>query len=130
MDDATLDVRLREFAEVDSRKRDLERDLKDAKELLSRLERDLLVAMVEERDIERISVRGIGTVFTRTDTYPEVTDDSAMRESLRASGNGDLIREQVHWQSLRSLVIERMEAGEPLPEGVTAKTVQRIQIRR
>lgn len=130
MDDATLDARLREFAEVDARRRTLESDLKLAKEKLASLERDLLVAMVEEREIERITLKGVGTIFTRTDTYPQVEDEALMREHLRATGNSDIIKETVNWQTLRSLVLERLEAGEELPAGVTAKVVQRIQIRR
>lgn len=49
---------------------------------------------------------------------------AAARESfhqwLRDNNMGDLIRESVHAQTLKSFAKERLESGEPLPDGVTA----------
>lgn len=127
------DRRLVEMAAALSTMRDqktaLERELTT---LNARLEaaNAQLVETMETLALDSFRVAGLGLFYLAEAAYPQVTDAAALAAWLRAESLGDLVKETVHWQTLRALVAERLQGGLTAPAGVKVfhKTDVRVRM--
>jgi hypothetical protein len=88
----------------------------------------ILIEAMTEADFKNFTVDSIGQFIRKSSIYAQVEDKPALHGWLRATGNGTLIREDVHVSTLRSFVTNRIKEGESLPPGVKTFTKQGISI--
>lgn len=78
-----------------------------------------LVELVQMSDLQPpFNTEGGGRISIRHDLSVKQEDTDKLWHSLTALGLEALIKPQVNSNSLRSLVKERMEKHEPLPDGI------------
>lgn len=112
---------------------DQEASLKDTKEAI-RQKTTECVEMLERHGLKNAKLEGIGTVFILESTHVNVSKaaQEALYEELRERGFGDVIRTEpsVHSSSLKALVNELREAGEPMLKNCTAYFEKKISVRK
>lgn len=87
---------------------------------------------MEENEIEKETVSGVGTVFLQTKVYANVKADDreAFFAWLRDNGNADLIKETVHPATLNAFAKEQLSEGKALPETLEARLYPTATLRR
>lgn len=121
--------RLRELTD---RKETLEGELKEVEQELKLLKTDVLPRVMDENEIEKFTVEGVGTIFTQIKVYAYVKkeDEATFHAWLREQGHGDIIREYVFPATLSSFAKEQLEAGVELPSFMSAAKVDTAMLRR
>lgn len=107
----------KQLFELKARKADLEAEVKETNAKIARLQAELAEVMLNA-EVDKISLRGLGTVYVGDDFYIGVLKENreAANEWLRANGHGDIIVEYVFPQTLTAFGREMLEKGEALPE--------------
>jgi hypothetical protein len=107
---------LTDFIRLSKRKRELEDDLKVVKAKLADLN-DPLAEQMGANGVQRATKDGL-TVYLRTDRFvskrADVDTDQAC-QVLEGWGWGYIVKESYNASSLRSLVVEKVDDGQPLP---------------
>jgi hypothetical protein len=87
---------------------------------------------MEENEIDKVSIDGVGTVFIQQQLYANVKSDDreALYEELRNTGNEDMIVDHVWPNTLKAWCKEQISNGKPLPEVVNAHFVPTAMLRR
>ncbi len=119
------------------------RGLKDRKEAIAEEEKTInkrikvlveteLPEVMEAKEIDKISIDGVGTIFIQQQVYANVKADDreALYRELRDTGNGDLICDWVFPATLKAFCKEQLANGKPVPENVTAHFVPTAMLRR
>jgi hypothetical protein len=121
-----------EFRALKDRKEALDAEVKTINKRLRVLREDELPEYMEENEIEKVTIEGVGTIFIQQQLYANVKADdrSALYEHLRQSGNEDLIVDYVWPNTLKAWSKEQIVNGKPLPELITAHFVPTAMIRR
>jgi len=89
----------------------------------------LILDRWETTGVEKMELEGLGTFSISDDIYPTIKNKEDLFIWLRANQFGDLIKEQVNHQSLASLVKERLEKGDKLPDMVDVFFKQGLRFR-
>lgn len=121
--------RLRELTD---RKDSLEGELKEVEQELKLLKTDVLPRIMDDNEIEKFTVDGVGTIYTqvRVLAYVKKEDEAQFHSWLRENGHGDLIREYVFPATLSSFAKEQLESGVELPAFFSAAKVETAMLRR
>jgi len=129
---STLETVVRRLRELKDEKEKLGEEEKRINIEISQIETLKLPEMMESAGITSFKVPGIGSVSIRNETYVSVLAENRpqLYAELRASGNGDLITEQVNPQTLKSWVKENLEAGNEVPDVVKVTYVKEAKLRR
>lgn len=129
---STLETVVRRLRELKDEKEKLGEEEKRINIEISQIETLKLPEMMESAGITSFKVPGIGSVSIRNETYVSVLAENRpqLYEELRASGNGDLITEQVNPQTLKSWVKENLEAGNEVPDVIKVTYVKEAKLRR
>jgi len=129
---STLETIVRRLRELKDEKEKLGEQEKRINIEISQIETLKLPEMMESAGITSFKVPGIGSVSIRNETYVSVLAENRpqLYEELRASGNGDLITEQVNPQTLKSWVKENLEAGNEVPDVIKVTYVKEAKLRR
>jgi predicted nuclease with TOPRIM domain len=127
-----LTLLAREFRGLKDRKEALEAELKKLNEDIKKIEVERLPAMMDQNDVEKFTVEGVGTIFQQVKVYAHVKkeDEARFHEWLRETGNADLIKAYVFPQTLASFAKEQLEQGTDLPDFLTAHKVPTAMLRR
>lgn len=122
----------RRFRELKDRKDSLQSELKECDEELQRIETELLPQAMDENDIEKFTVDGVGTIYTQMKVYAYVKKDNEaeFHQWLRDEGHGDLIKAYVFPATLSAFAKEQLEQGNDLPDWFKAAKVETAMIRR
>jgi hypothetical protein len=127
----------KEFRALKDKKEKLEADLKGVNKQIVQVETIDLPKLMEDNDIEKFSIEGVGTVYVETETYVNVLKDDrdALYSWLREQGHGTLVKDWVFPQTLAAFVKEQKnlaveEGGHELPEFVKVTEVPTARIRR
>lgn len=129
---ADLSDMARELSDLRETKEGLEEQLKETNKRIKVLtEKDIPEAM-DDRDIDKFSVQGVGTIYTQAEVYANVKKDDrpAFYEWLRESGHGEVVVDYVHPSTLKAFVKERLENGEEFPDFVGATVISTARLRR
>lgn len=118
--------------ELKDRKKSLEDELKALNEELTSIETEKLPTCMDDNDVEKFTVPGVGTIYQQVKVYAYVKaeDRERFHDWLRATENGELIKETVHPQTLNAFAKEQLEAGNDLPEWFKASKVPTAMLRR
>lgn len=119
------------------------RGLKDRKEVLAEEEKTVnkrikalteheLPEYMEENEIDKVTIDGVGTIFIQNQVYANVKSDDrpALYEWLRDTGNEALVVDYVFPATLKAFCKEQLNNGKPVPELVTAHYVPTAMLRR
>lgn len=93
-------------------------------------EQPILVDLMQKLKMQNMTVKKLGIFYLETKSYPNVKDDRLMRTWLRKNSMGEIIKETVNYQTLRSLCNERLKANEEIPEGVEVFMKTQVKLRR
>lgn len=123
---------VRELRAAKDEKAELEAALKVANGTIRDLAEHKIPDYMEDNDIDKLSVDGVGTVFLQQKVYASVKADEreAFYEWLRDNGNGDLVKETVHPSTLNAFAKEQLSEGKALPEMCEARLYPTAMLRR
>ena len=109
-----------------------EEELKALKATRDKLELFDLPQLLENAEIESVKFEGIGTVYTQTKPKVSVLaqDKPAFFDWLEGNGHGDIIKRDVHYQTLNVWAKEILEQGLPTPSMCSVHYETRAVIRR
>jgi len=119
------------------------RALKDRKEAIAAEEKEVnkrikalteheLPEYMEEQDIDKVTIDGVGTLFIQQQVYANVKADNraGLYDWLRDTGNEAMIVDWVFPQSLKAFCKDQLANGQALPEMVDAHYVPTAMLRR
>lgn len=121
-----------DLRELKDRKEALEEKLKQINKGIRDLAEQRIPEYMNENEIEKFTVEGVGTCFLTTKVYANVKseDKDAFFDWLRENGNGDLIKESVHPSTLNAFAKEQLTEGKALPDVLTARLYPTATLRR
>lgn len=122
----------REFRQLKDKKDGLEDELKQTNKDLKLLRETTIPEYMSDNDIEKVTVEGVGTVYTQTKVYASVlaADREALYEALRESGDESLIKDWVFPATLTAFCKEAMENGQDVPSMVKTALIETAMLRR
>jgi hypothetical protein len=122
----------REFRALKDEKEGLEASEKLVNARIKQLETEIIPQLMDENSIDKFTVEGVGTIFQQVKVYASVKAEftETFHNWLRENGHDDLIKPTVHPSTLKSFAQEQLEAGEELPEWLTAYKVPTAMLRR
>ena len=122
----------RDFMDLNDRKEDLEDSLKFLNKELKFLRETTIPEYMSDNDIEKVTVEGVGTVYTQTKMYASVNagDREALYEALRESGNEALVKDWVFPATLTAFCKEAIENGQDVPSMVKTALIETAMLRR
>lgn len=121
-----------DLRDLKDRKDVLELELKEVNKRIRALSEQEIPEYMDENEIDKISIDGVGTVFLKTKVYANVKADdlNGFFEWLRDNGNGDIIKETVHPSTLNAFAKEQLSEGKELPDMLSARLYPTAQLRR
>lgn len=122
----------RELRDLKDAKEKLDAELKGVNERIQKIEREELVNAMDDAEVEKFTVDGVGTIFQKVNifAYVKKDDQEAFFDWLRVTDRGDLIKETVHPATLSAFAKELLEAGEEPPPMLSAAKVPTAVLRR
>ncbi len=105
---------LDDFSELKGEKKKRVEDLKETEKTLTAIT-EVLVEDMEERELTQLKNSRLGLFSVRTKVYVTVNDKQKLFQWLRDNDYGDLIKEEIHHQTLNELFSEILTNGS-LPE--------------
>lgn len=124
---------IRYYVSLRSRKEALEAELAEVNGRLFEAEARLVERM-DETETERVTIRGVGTVYTRGETWVSVAADRRDDQHawLRSVGAELIIKPTVHHATFAALVREMIDNGRAaeIPEWIEVRAVTRLALRR
>lgn len=129
---ATLTQHAQRFRELKDRKDSLESEMKEITQELEVLTKEVLPSAMDENEVEKFTVDGVGTIFTQMKVYAYVKkeNEEKFHDWLREKGHGDLIKAYVFPATLAAFAKEQLEAGVELPDFIPAVKQEVAQLRR
>lgn len=120
------------LAKLRDQKEELENKLKEINKEKADLEQNVLPKMMEDYEIEKMSIDGVGTLFTKQGVYCRIlAEEREMAQQwFKDHGHGDIVKEYIFPQTLTSWVKEQFEEGREVPSFLAAKPTTTAQIRR
>lgn len=131
-ENAQLTALAQSFRHLKDRKEVLETELKEVNGLIEDVQVNQLPKMMDENNVEKFTVAGVGTIYQQVKVYAYVKkeDQAGFYDWLRENGHGDLIKAIVFSPTLSSFAKEQIEAGNDLPEMLVAHKVPTAMLRR
>lgn len=122
----------KELGRLRDQKEELEAELKVINKAKTELETQRLPQMMEDAEVEKMTIEGVGTLYTQAGVYASIlaSDRDKAYDWLREHGHGDIVKETVHHQSLTAWVKEMLGDGNQLPEFFNAKPTTTARLRR
>lgn len=109
--------RLRQLKDL---KDELENQLKAVNKESADIQQRVLPRMLEDSEIEKMTVSGAGTIYVKQELYVSMAKDEEGLESpfydWARTNAPDLISDYIHPARLKAWAKERLESGEPLPD--------------
>jgi hypothetical protein len=110
-------------------KESLEEQVKETTEQIKKVKLRLRSSF-QTQEIKSLNIEGLGTCGTRDMIYAKVEDPDAAREWLAEIGREEVLTEQFNKSRLNSLVKERLENGDGIPECVSWVESTEVSLRR
>jgi hypothetical protein len=121
----------KELFALKAKKAKLEEELKKLNIDIERVAVQELGKLMTDAEVEKVSIKGKGTVYLSDELYASVLKDDrpAMYEWLRKNKCGDIIVDYVFPQTLTAFAKERLQAGKPLPDQLKATYIPTAKTR-
>ena len=113
-----LSTLTRQLRDLKREKDEAEAALKEINKKYDQLRKITIPEVMEatDPDLSKLSIKGIGTLYLKTDLYAGIKDKEAAFEWLRENGYSDLIGETINGSTLRAWMKEQLEEGTELPD--------------
>lgn len=127
-----LTTMVHELRDLKTQKEELEAQLKHVNGEIRKLAEHRIPEYMEENEIEKFSVTGVGTVYTQQKVYANVKAENreAFYQWLREHGASELIKETVHPSTLNAFAKEQLTEGKDLPDVLEARIYPTATLRR
>jgi len=127
-----LTTMVQELRTAKDEKERLENQVKELNKTIRRLAEQDIPEYMDENDIEKLTVEGVGTVYLTTKVYANVKAENkeAFYEWLRENGNAALIKETVYPATLNAFAKEQLGNGVALPDVIDARLYPTANLRR
>lgn len=121
-----------ELRAAKDRKDALDAELKEVNKTIRTLAEQKIPEYMDDNDIEKATVEGVGTVYLSTKVYANVRAENkdAFYAWLRETGNAALIKEYVFPSTLNAFVKEQLGNGVALPDVLEARLYPTANLRR
>tara|TARA_R110000868_G_scaffold157974_2_gene385623 strand:- start:462 stop:875 length:414 start_codon:yes stop_codon:yes gene_type:complete len=127
----------KQFAELKAKKKELEDQVKAINVDLKKLEVEDIPKLMEDNDLTKFTIDGIGTISLQGVTYVSVLKDNRpeLYDWLREQGHEDLIVDWVFPKTLEAFTKEQLqkqatEGGNELPEIIKVTHIPTARLRR
>ncbi len=122
----------KKLGKLRDKKEQLESELKDINKMKAELEEHILPRMMEDFEITKMTIKDVGTLYIQGSVraYINVGDIEEAHQWFRVNGHGALIKEGIHWATLKSWVKEQIEEGKKVPDICHPKPYTIARIRR
>ena len=127
----------KKLAKLKARKKTLEADVTKINIEITKVENVDLPKLMEDTEIDKFSIKGVGTISLGSETYVSVLKDNrpALFKWLREQGHGPLVVDWVFPNTLQAFVKEQLEAaslegGHELPEYIKVTLMPIARIRK
>lgn len=122
----------KKLAKLRGQKEKLEAQLKVVQEQITNLQVAVIPQLMEDAEVDKITLKGIGTMFVQQKMYVGLLSDDrpTAYKWLRENGHGELIKDWVFPQTLTAFAKEQIEGGKPLPDFFKATFQPTATIRR
>lgn len=113
-------------------KAEYEEKIKNLDAEITRISQVELPKLMEDGQIPKFAIEGLGTVFISNEFYSNVLKDDRpkLHEWMRENGFGDIIQEYIFPQTLTAFVREQISKNNPLPPVVKVSHVPTAKTRR
>ena len=108
-------------------------DLKAEKEELEeKLKEMYLSSLMQDTEITKFTIDGYGTIYKKNDVraYIRVDNQEEAFDWLNENGHGDIIKETVHWATLRKWANEMLEENKEIPGFIEVTPITVAMTRR
>jgi hypothetical protein len=121
-----------DLRDLKDRKEQLEDELKSVNGQIRALAEGKIPEYMQDNEIEKFSVTGVGTVYVQQKVYANVKADNreAFFHWLRENGSADLIKETVHPSTLNAFAKEQLSEGKEIPDVLEARLYPTATLRR
>ena len=122
----------RRLFDAKERKDRLETELKEVNEEIKKIAEDELAKIMTDSEIDKISIKGLGTVYMSDSVYASVLkeDRDRLHVWMRENGFGSIISEYIFPQTLTAFAKEMMTKNETLPEILRVTTIPTAKTRK
>lgn len=121
-----------ELRELKDRKEELEEQLTAVKARTRAIEVHDLPEAMEDKEIDKFTVDGVGTVSVNTKVYSNIRKEDRERwyQWLRENGNADVIVDWVFPGTQNAFIKERIETGQDYPDFCNVSLIPTATLRR
>ncbi len=128
----------KELKKLKAKKKKLEDQATELNKKITDLETVVLPKLMDDNEIDNVSIKGVGTMFVQTETYVQVNADDrpALYKWLREQGHGPMVGDWVFPNTLKAFVKEQNElaisegSGHGLPDFVKVTLIPTARIRK
>ncbi len=118
----------KEFGELTLQKRVVEKTVKEFNKKLEPIENEL-IKLAESLDLEKITIKGVGTVMVADKISAKIVDDKAMIAWIKKHPEvGEIAKYTVHSSTLGAVCRERLENMESAPDGVSVTPYKKVSL--
>lgn len=120
------------LAKLRDRKEKLEAELREVNKEKGKLEQQTLPKMMADAEIEKMTIEGIGTLYTQISYrgYINADDRDLANQWFKENGHGAIVKEMVHPRTLVAWVKDQMAEGKKVPDFLHAEVFDTARIRR
>ena len=123
---------VKHLAELKEKKKRVEEELTAINKEIQLLAEKEIPEFMDENDLDKVTVSGVGTCYLRSDVraYVKADDREAFHQWLKETNNGELIKETVHPTTLKAFAKESLSNGKQLPEFISATSFLVATVRK
>ena len=122
----------KELFDLKAEKEELEEKLKEINKRKEVLEVHEIPNLMQDTEITKFTIDGYGTIYKKNDVraYIRVDNQEEAFDWLNENGHGDIIKETVHWATLRKWANEMLEENKEIPGFIEVTPITVAMTRR
>ena len=122
----------KELRELKDTKEALEEQVKEINKRITVLATHDIPEEMEEKEIDKITIDGVGTLSVQTKIYANVKKDDRERfhQWLRENGNGEMVVDYVWPATVNAFIKEGLEENREYPDFISVTYVPTASLRR
>lgn len=129
---STITDLTKELRELTDHVEEIEEQVKIAKKRMQVLKTAAIPEAMDDADIDKITVKGVGTISVKTEVYATILKEDRERwyQWLRENANADLIVPWVFPGTQKAFIKERIETGQGYPDFCNVSLIPTATLRR
>ena len=129
---STITDLTKELRELTDHVEEIEEQIKTAKQRIQILKTAAIPEAMEDADVSKLTVKGVGTISVKTEVYATILKEDRPRwyQWLRENGNADLIVPWVFPGTQKAFIKERIATGQSYPDFCDVSLIPTATLRR